>query len=206
MPEEEEFRAACELYMTSAFGGRLEEATQRRLYGLHARATRGPAPSAPPEGMAAEQWEAWRDAGSALSAEDAMEEYISAVELASLEAGEEASEEGAAAEGGGGLESLPQGLREQLEAAGLVPSGVDGGRGGCGDGGGVAGSIFEAARAGGDATTAFLGAMEGGERRRDALSSRDEDGLSALHHAVDSGHAAAVEALRAAEAPHEPCP
>ena len=98
MPEEEEFRAACELYMTSAFGGRLEEATQRRLYGLHARATRGPAPSAPPEGMAAEQWEAWRDAGSALSAEDAMEEYISAVELASLEAGEEASEEGAAAE------------------------------------------------------------------------------------------------------------
>ena len=119
----DEFRAACDLYMTSAFGGRLDESAQRELYGLHARATRGPAPAAHPEGMAAEQWEAWREASEkSATAEEAMEAYISAVEIYSLEAADEDDAAEAAAAGGGGVESLPRGLREQLEAAGLVPS------------------------------------------------------------------------------------
>lgn len=53
------------------------EEEQRRLFGLHCRATRGLPPEAPLEGQE-EQWAAWAEASN-LSAPEAMREYVDLV-------------------------------------------------------------------------------------------------------------------------------
>jgi len=184
----DDFADAVKLLGTSRFGAALPEEQQRRLYGLHTRATRGAAPDEPPEGMHADQWAAWREAGRCQTAEAAMEEYMGAVELASLEAEDEANDRGAAPQG---VDDLPPGIREQLERAGLIDADapeldevVD---------------IFEAARLGGAAVETYL-QVGGGLWPATVMALRDADGLSALHHAVDAGCSSSVVALLAAKA------
>jgi acyl-CoA-binding protein len=110
----EDFASAVNLVNTTSLGGALSEEQQRRLYGLHMRATRGLAPETPPDGVQAEQFTAWRDASNP-SAEAAMEEYVGVVELAALEtsdsdAGRPNGSAGAhAGAQSGGLEDLPAG-------------------------------------------------------------------------------------------------
>jgi hypothetical protein len=138
----EEFQRAVEMVGTSRLGAMLPEPTQRRLYGLHTCATRGAAPQSLPAGMADEQWQAWREVSATTNA-DAMEEYLTTVELESLNIHDDEHPEGAA---GGGVDDLPPGLREQLAAAGLFPA-VSPSAAAADD----AADIFEAARSGGAA-------------------------------------------------------
>lgn len=193
----EDFASAVRLVNTTLLGAALSEAQQRRLYGLHMRATRGLAPESTPDGVLPEQLMAWRDAGGS-SAEAAMEEYVGVVELAALEADDSVAgrSTGSAGAQSGGLDDLPDGLRDQLAAAGLIapqPSSCSG------DAEEVPADVFEAARRGGDVVTRYL-KMGGGIWPTMVLSLRDNDGLSALHHAVDAGQRASVAVLLSAKA------
>lgn len=149
------------------------EATQRRLFGLHARATRGEPPPAPAGGCE-EQWMAWREAGG-LSELAAMQEYIDTVSRHDPDFVFGADEEMPASE-------LPPALQAQLEASGMKRSPEPIAH--------AAGDIFEAVRAGAP-LAAFLPA------HRNAV---DDDGLTPLIIAVDSGRAEAVAELLLANA------
>jgi hypothetical protein len=193
----EDFASAVSLVNTTSLGAALSEAQQRRLYGLHMRATRGLAPGSPPDGVHPEQFVAWRDAGSS-SAEAAMEEYVGVVELAALEAddAEAVRSTGSAGAQSGKLDDLPAGLRDQLAAAGLIESRPPPSSGDVEE---AAADVFDAARRGGDAVKAFL-QMAGGIWPATVLALRDSDGLSALHHAVDAGQPSSVAVLLSANA------
>mmetsp|Transcript_128328 Transcript_128328/g.256310 ORF Transcript_128328/g.256310 Transcript_128328/m.256310 type:complete len:250 (-) Transcript_128328:10-759(-) len=73
----QEFEDAME-HVGTTKGTVLCESVQRRLFGLHARATRGPPPQQLPTGMHFEQLAAWQEAGG-LSELAAMQEYVDVV-------------------------------------------------------------------------------------------------------------------------------
>mmetsp|Transcript_137404 Transcript_137404/g.426913 ORF Transcript_137404/g.426913 Transcript_137404/m.426913 type:complete len:259 (-) Transcript_137404:43-819(-) len=156
------------------------EAAQRRLFGLHCRATQGPAPQAPPPGHE-EQWRAWSEA-SGLSQRDAMREYVDFVGRLDpgfvLSAGEGGPPDRPGSE-------LPAGLREQLAAAGFREAAAQ-----QDPRARAAENVFEAARAG-SGLVGFLPAQ------RDAV---DMDGLTPLIHAVDGEKADSVAELLLASA------
>ena len=102
-----EFADAVELVGTQ-IGEHLDGDTQRQLYALHTRTTRGAPPDKQPEGMHPEQYSAWREQ-SHLTASEAMSSYVALV----------AKHTARSVPSGDSLADLPEALRKQLEAAGI---------------------------------------------------------------------------------------
>lgn len=164
-----DFEAAVRRAGTRLLPG-MDEATQRRLFGLYHRVTSGPAPATPVADLEEAQMCAWAEV-SDLSTEKAMHEYVDIVEsLTPMDAFVSDDEEGADEVS----DALKQQLIEQLSVGPAVISAAP-----------EVDNIFDAVR-GGTSLAAYL------PSQRDTV---DEDGLTALHHAVDAENIKAVEQL-----------
>ncbi|KAL3906255.1 MAG: hypothetical protein SGPRY_010616 [Prymnesium sp.] len=168
MALEKDFATAVEQVARRPLGG-LDESKQRRLYGLYHRVTSGPAAFGPTQGLAREQRLAWEEASS-LCLDDAMIEYVTMVE--SLLGPEDVflSDD----------EEAPVDEELKRQVVDHLPKNTAGGKQSE-----SSWDIFAAARSGGS-IAAFL---------PDQCEAKDQDGLSALHHAVDSENLVAVGEL-----------
>ena len=153
----------------------MPEDVQRRLYGLHCCATRGKAPAKPPAMTVGDdalraQYDAWRDASDATATPtEAMHEYVDLVTAYCPKFGDDPDDQD---------EATLNTLKDQLASSGFREAArpddappLD---------------VFEAARSGAEVLARFL---------PDGAAEVDEEGLSALIHAVDAEQLEAVEAL-----------
>lgn len=163
----------------SSTSGEIPDDVQRRLFGLFHRvhSLEGGGGRVPSiDSMAAEQREAIQSIGD-MSADDAMREYVDLVETHDSTYLFESD----AAPASDSLNTPATDHGDEL----------------CLPGPSTAGDIFEAVRSGAtEAVAAFLPA---------SASAVDEDGLTALHHAVDTEQPAAVAALLTAGATVNAC-
>lgn len=162
----------------------LSEEVQRRLFGLHSRATRGVPPAKVLVGEHEEHWKAWCEAG-ALSEAAAMQEYVDLVvrhDPDFYNRDESDTEMPASA--------LPATIVEQLAAANIRAAGSRAAQSSNLEDAMARADVFEAARAG-KGLAPFL------PHDRDAV---DADGLTPLIHAVDAEQAEAVVELLLASA------
>jgi len=163
----------------------LEESVQRRLFGLHARATRGPPPGEAPKGDEEEHWKAWSEAGD-FSQLEAMQQYIDLI----VKHDPDFLICGSDSEGDRPGNEMPPDVAATLAAAGYKQKSsgsADWASTGRRD-------IFELAR-GGAGSIGDLAARA--SREKDAV---DADGLTPLLHAVDAECLEAVDVLLHARA------